>query len=183
MRKVVSPTSGTGLSRIAGDDVEGVHVRGLALVGRHAGGGVALDVLDRAEAFARRRASDPWPSRRSGNRRRPFHGAACAILPRHDPSACGGRLRRERAGRSVRPSCPGPAGRDRGSPPCRAAVLAGGVPFGDAGGEIEGAAAGAGRALALDRPCPARRPRAPRRSGACRATARRDGRSASSRPT
>ena len=30
-----------------------VHVRGLALVGRHAGGGVALDVLDRAEAFAR----------------------------------------------------------------------------------------------------------------------------------
>ena len=37
------------------DDPEGVHVRGLALVGRHAGGGVALDVLDRAEALAERR--------------------------------------------------------------------------------------------------------------------------------
>ncbi len=36
-----------------GDDTQGVHVRRLALVGCHAGGGVALDVLDRAEAFAR----------------------------------------------------------------------------------------------------------------------------------
>ena len=35
-----------------GGDAERVHVRGLALVGRHAGRGVALDVLDRAEAFA-----------------------------------------------------------------------------------------------------------------------------------
>ena len=35
---------------------EGVDVGGLALVGAHAGRGVALDVLDRAEALARRRA-------------------------------------------------------------------------------------------------------------------------------
>ena len=48
------PTSGTGLPELAGDDAERVQVRGLALVGRHAGRRVALDVLDRAEAFARR---------------------------------------------------------------------------------------------------------------------------------
>ena len=39
--------------RIGGDG-EGVHVGGLALIGRHAGRGVALDVLDRAHALARR---------------------------------------------------------------------------------------------------------------------------------
>ncbi len=39
-----------------GRDAEGVHVRRLALVGRHAGGGVALDVLDRAEPLAHREA-------------------------------------------------------------------------------------------------------------------------------
>jgi hypothetical protein len=37
-----------------GDDRERVQIRGLALVGGHAGRGVALDVLDRAEALARR---------------------------------------------------------------------------------------------------------------------------------
>ena len=58
------------LPSVAGDDAERVQVRGLALVGRHAGRGVALDVLDRAEAFAQRRARDRSRSRRSGNRRR-----------------------------------------------------------------------------------------------------------------
>ena len=45
---------GNGLAKRVGHDAERVHVRGLALVGRHAGRGVALDVLDRAEAFAHR---------------------------------------------------------------------------------------------------------------------------------
>ena len=39
----------------AGKDRERVYVRGLALVGRHAGGGVALEMLDRGEAFLRRK--------------------------------------------------------------------------------------------------------------------------------
>ena len=37
-----------------GDRCQCVHVGGLALVGRHAGRGVAFDMLDRAESFARR---------------------------------------------------------------------------------------------------------------------------------
>ena len=59
MRNVVWPTSGTALPSCAGDDAERVQVRGLALVGRHAGRRVALDVLDRAEAFARREREVP----------------------------------------------------------------------------------------------------------------------------
>ena len=39
-----------------GEDGEAVQVRGLALVGRHAERGVALQVLDRLEAFALRQA-------------------------------------------------------------------------------------------------------------------------------
>jgi hypothetical protein len=39
------------------DDAERVQIGGLALVGGHAGGGVALDVLDRAEALAHASAS------------------------------------------------------------------------------------------------------------------------------
>jgi hypothetical protein len=38
------------------DDAERRHVGGLALVGRHAGRGIALDVLDRLEALAQRNA-------------------------------------------------------------------------------------------------------------------------------
>ncbi len=45
---------GQRLAERAGRDGERIHVRRLALVGRHAGGGVALDMLDRAEAFADR---------------------------------------------------------------------------------------------------------------------------------
>ena len=41
-----------GLVERFGDDAQGVHVRRLALVRRHARGGVALHVLDRFEAFA-----------------------------------------------------------------------------------------------------------------------------------
>ena len=47
---------GDGLGQALGDECQGVDVRGLALVGAHAGRGVALDVLDRAEAFAQRQA-------------------------------------------------------------------------------------------------------------------------------
>ena len=42
------------LAELACGVVQRVEVRGLALVGRHAGGGVALDVLDGAEPFAHR---------------------------------------------------------------------------------------------------------------------------------
>ena len=45
MRKVVRPTLGIG-EGVLRDDRECVQVRGLALVGRHPGGGIALDVLD-----------------------------------------------------------------------------------------------------------------------------------------
>ena len=41
-----------GLVERLGDEAQRGHVGGLALVGRHAGGGVALDVLDRLEALA-----------------------------------------------------------------------------------------------------------------------------------
>ena len=121
MRKVVRPTSGTAC-RGRGDDAEGVHVRGLALVRRHAGGGVALDVLDRAEALAHGEANvlgghvvlevdegSAVPCHRRG------HGRRCA------DAAAG-----EGAGnRSARPSCGGSA-RNRGSPrrPCAAAPAA-----------------------------------------------------------
>ena len=46
------PTCRHGLAERLGHEAEGIHVRGLALVRRHAGGGVALDVLDRLEALA-----------------------------------------------------------------------------------------------------------------------------------
>ena len=59
---------------------------GLALVGRHAGRGVALHVLDRAEAFLRRRAGCPRPSRRSGNRRRRLTSAPATASRRAMPS-------------------------------------------------------------------------------------------------
>ena len=44
---------GDAATRGRGEDRERVDVRGLALVGRHAGGGVALEMLHRAEAFLR----------------------------------------------------------------------------------------------------------------------------------
>ena len=47
------PDSGDRLLQQAGDSGQGVDVRRLALVGCHARGGVALDMLDRAKAFAR----------------------------------------------------------------------------------------------------------------------------------
>ena len=50
----MSPTSGIGFAERLGGDGERVHVGGLALIGRHAGRGVALDVLDRAQALAHR---------------------------------------------------------------------------------------------------------------------------------
>ncbi len=48
------PDLGQRLAERARRDGERVHVRRLALVGRHAGRGVALDVLDRAETLAHR---------------------------------------------------------------------------------------------------------------------------------
>ena len=48
------PDLGDLLAERFGRDGERVHVRRLALIGRHAGRGVALDVLDRAHALARR---------------------------------------------------------------------------------------------------------------------------------
>ena len=53
-RKVVVPTCGMGLPSELRHEAERVHVGGLALVGRHADGGVALHVLDRLEALAHR---------------------------------------------------------------------------------------------------------------------------------
>ena len=50
----MSPISGIEAPSDLTKDAERVHVGGLALVGRHSGRGVALDVLDRAEAFAHR---------------------------------------------------------------------------------------------------------------------------------
>ena len=47
---------GDRLRERSGGDGERIHVRKLALVGRHAGGGVALDVLDRAHALLDRQA-------------------------------------------------------------------------------------------------------------------------------
>ena len=52
---MVRPTSGIGFAS-SGGDRERVHVRKLTLVGRHARGGVALDVLDRAHALLDRQA-------------------------------------------------------------------------------------------------------------------------------
>jgi hypothetical protein len=43
----------------AGEDRQRVDVRGLALVGRHAGRGVALEMLDRGEPFLRRQVHVP----------------------------------------------------------------------------------------------------------------------------
>ena len=50
------PTCGAGLAEGVGRDRQAVDVRRLALVGRHAVRGVALDVLDRAQALADREA-------------------------------------------------------------------------------------------------------------------------------
>ena len=52
-RSVVVPDLGNGALGQLGHDREAVDVGGLALVGRHAERGVALEMLDRAEAFAR----------------------------------------------------------------------------------------------------------------------------------
>ena len=51
MRNVVRPTWGIGEPRFCARDGERVQIRGLALVGRHPRGGIALQVLDRLEAF------------------------------------------------------------------------------------------------------------------------------------
>ena len=47
---------GNRLLELGGGEAKRVHVGKLALVGRHAGGGVALDVLDRAHALLDRQA-------------------------------------------------------------------------------------------------------------------------------
>ena len=136
---------GHGLAERVGEDGEAVDVRRLALVGAHADGGVALDVLDRAEALARR---EPDVRRR--------HvvlmvdhvlGLTVAerLQPRHQPQGRDGagfgcvdwRHRRRRA---VAEACR--LGRAR----------AGGRTFREAGGEAEAATGGAGHLQRLRGP-------------------------------
>ena len=131
-------------------------VRGLALVGRHAERRVALQVLDRLEAFALRPARCRRRSRRSGSRRRPCpcrrHArAASAKTPRRRPPAACRRL-------PLKPQVGGGRG---------------------AGGKALGAGRRRGRKRRWPRrprPCPAARRRARRRRCRRAISAGRDGR-------
>ena len=128
---------GQGLVEGRGRDAERVHVRGLALVGRHAGRGVALDVLDRAEALAHgelhilrghivleidegfhaSQASGGAARARGGRRRGPWKAAPADAPPRcRRPPRLAPRLRRPpRRRRSPRRGrrCPGTRRRER----------------------------------------------------------------------
>ena len=81
---------------------------GLALVGRHPERGVALHVLDRAEALPRRQAPRPSPSRRSGSRAR---------RARRRPSTCQKRRHRHRRVLRLRHLGRRRGTRDRRAPP------------------------------------------------------------------
>ena len=64
---------------------QGVHVRGLALVGRHAERGVALQVLHRAEIFLRGKLD-------IGGRHVMHEVDECLAAPTHSPQRCHGRI-------------------------------------------------------------------------------------------
>ena len=152
----------------AGRDREPVHVRRLALVGRHAGGGVALDVLDRAHALAHGEL-DVLGRHVVLEVDEGLHLLRVARMRHGAMETAGGRDRRRRPRRRARSARPqqrrrrdGPRRarrRDRKSPlqaPTELSAWAG------APGTIDFAVA--------------------RRSRACRAIARRDAPPASSRP-
>ena len=127
-----------------GDDADGIHVAGLALIGAHAGGGVALDVLDRAVALAQRQLEVV-----GGDVVQQVDEVLAAL-----------------AERPVRGHQPLPARRQEGcvagfgylllaplglEPSGLGRILAGGETLGQTGGQAEGAVAGARRALGLSR--------------------------------
>jgi hypothetical protein len=93
---------GDRLAERGGGDGERVHVRGLALVGRHAGRGVALDVLDRAHALAHRElmslaVTSFWKSTNALARSGCAGAAATRPSARNCPGAPSRRARRARA--------------------------------------------------------------------------------------
>ena len=120
----------------AGRDGEPVHVRRLALVGRHAGRGVALDMLDRSHALA--------------------HGEP-DVLGRHIVLEVDEGLHLLRVARMRNGPMETAGGRDRAGD--REGALArrarssgaGAMALGERGGEIEGPVAGADRCLRLRR--------------------------------
>ena len=154
------------LAERLGGDGERVHVRRLALVGRHAGRGVALDVLDRAHALARR---EPDVARGDVVLEIDERLGELASLHRRDDAERRRPTRRPRPRRAApapalrRPPLPRPPARLR-----------------ERRGEIEHATAGADRVCASPAR-PAETSASPRRTPACRAIARTDARSASSR--
>jgi len=130
---------GDRLLELGGGDAKRIHVRKLALVGRHAGRRVALDVLDRAHALLDRQADilsanvvleideRLCATVRLNGRRVDMRGAQCWKIVADSVSPC---PRRSEASR------------------CRRRAP-GSVAFGERGGKIEGRVAGAGRPLAL----------------------------------
>ena len=100
---MVVPTSGIVRPVSAARSARPFDVGGLALVGAHAERRVALHVLDRAVAFAHRRARRRWRSRRSGNRRRPCR--RCRTWASSAPRRADPQLRRQAANRE-RPQIP-----------------------------------------------------------------------------
>ena len=135
------PTSGIGFLSSADGDAERVHVRKLALVGRHAGRGVALDVLDRAHALLDRQAhilganvvleiDERFCATIRSDRRRGDMGGA--KRGQNAADSVGSRHRRRESGR----------GRRRAS---------GCVAVHERAREIEGRVAGPGRPFALSR--------------------------------
>ena len=154
---------------LAGHDRQRVDVAGLALIGAHAGGGEALDVLDRLEAFV--------------------HGEA-QVLGRDVVLEVDERLdaRRSRRHRPCRQQRPGGGLSDLGLcgvAPLKPAALAASRPALDPSAKQAGQATGCRRRHRPNaRAAPTGRGRtrsAARRSAACRATARTDARSGSNR--
>ena len=126
---------------VGGGDRERVHVRKLALVGRHAGRGVALDVLDRAHALLDRQA----------------HVLGANVVLEIDerlraPVRVNGGLMDRRVGERWKNAADGVGARCRRDEPGRCRRRAPGrVAFGERARKIEGRIAGAGRPLALRR--------------------------------
>ena len=123
-----------------GGDGERVHVGELALIGRHAGRGVALDVLDRAHALLHRELRCPWRRRRSGNRRKLSRGGRRA-------HAAARRAFRRRPAARPRRQCV--RARGAAKPAADAAARPAASPSASASRETEGRVAGAGGPLAL----------------------------------
>ena len=149
-RRVGRPEGGEAdlrrlLAERVGGDHQAVDVRHLALVGRHAVGGVALDVLDRAHALADREADvlggdvvlevdEGLCLRRVAVGRQLLEGDAGAGAVGGDGIGLGARPRGRRRGRRARrrrrrrrgrPRCPRGRGRRRRSAPPRTSCRAG----------------------------------------------------------